>query len=293
MKKWAGTTYGNNWMHKWLIRMLKYSDVRIFYVFVAVFVIPVCLIINPSRGIIYHYMRERMKFGRFRSMWYTYLNHCYFGQVVIDKFAMYAGKKFEIKMKGYELYQKLAEKPDAFIQLSSHIGNYEIAGYSLKANQKAFNALVYFGEKESVMKNRDHIFKNANIHMISVSPDMSHLFNINAALSRGEVVSMPADRIWGSSKKISKSFLGANASFPYGPFSIATMRSLDVIAVNVMKTATRQYTIYISPLSYDKEANRKIQIDQLSDAYLQELEIMLRQYPMQWYNYFDFWNNND
>ncbi len=293
MKKWAGTTYGNNWMHKWLIRMLKYSDVRIFYVFIAVFVIPICLIINPSRGIIYHYMRERMNFGRFRSMWYTYLNHCYFGQVVIDKFAMYAGKKFQIKMKGYELYQKLAEKPNAFIQLSSHIGNYEIAGYSLKADQKAFNALVYFGEKESVMKNRDHIFKDANIHMIPVSPDMSHLFDINAALSRGEVVSMPADRIWGSPKKISKSFLGANTSFPYGPFSIATMRSLDVIAVNVMKTATRQYTIYITPLSYDKEANRKIQIDQLSDAYLQELEKMLRQYPMQWYNYFDFWNNND
>ena len=273
--------------------MLKYSDVRIFYVFIAVFVIPICLIINPSRGIIYHYMRERMNFGRFRSMWYTYLNHCYFGQVVIDKFAMYAGKKFQIKMKGYELYQKLAEKPNAFIQLSSHIGNYEIAGYSLKADQKAFNALVYFGEKESVMKNRDHIFKDANIHMIPVSPDMSHLFDINAALSRGEVVSMPADRIWGSPKKISKSFLGANTSFPYGPFSIATMRSLDVIAVNVMKTATRQYTIYITPLSYDKEANRKIQIDQLSDAYLQELEKMLRQYPMQWYNYFDFWNNND
>lgn len=293
MKQWAGTTYGNSWMHKWLIRMLRYTDVRVFYVFVALFIIPVCLLLNSSRRIIYRYMRERMRFGCFRSMWYTYLNHCLFGHVVIDKFAMYAGKKFDIKLVGYDWYLKLAEQPEAFVLLNSHIGNYEIAGYSLKADLKAFNALVYFGEKESVMKNRDQIFKKSNIRMIPVSPDMSHLFDINAALSRGEVVSMPADRIWGSSKKITKPFLGTNASFPYGPFSIATMRSLDVVAVNVMKTAIRQYTIYITPLAYDKKANRKIQIEQLSDAYLRELEKMLRQYPKQWYNYFDFWNKDD
>lgn len=79
-------------MHRWLIRMLRYIDVRVFYVFTALFVIPVCLILNPSRKIIFHYMRKRMQFGCLRSAWYTYLNHCLFAQVVIDKFAMYAGK---------------------------------------------------------------------------------------------------------------------------------------------------------------------------------------------------------
>lgn len=293
MKKWADTTYGNDWMHKWLIQMLQYADVRVFYVFVALFIIPVCLVLSPSRRIIYRYLHERMHFGRIRSMWYTYLNHCLFGQVVIDKFAMYGGKRFDIRIVGYDSYQKLLDQPEAFLQLSSHIGNYEIAGYSLKADRKAFNALVYFGEKESVMKNRDKILKDANIRMIPVSPDMSHLFDINAALSRGEVVSMPADRIWGSPKRITKSFLGANASFPYGPFSIATMRSLNVMTVNVMKTAMCQYTIYITPLHYDKEARRKVQIEQLFSAYLCELEKMLRQYPEQWYNYFDFWDKDD
>lgn len=60
-KEWAGTTYGNGWMHKWLIRMLRFIDVRILYGFVSIFVIPVCLAINPSRGLIYRYLRKRQK----------------------------------------------------------------------------------------------------------------------------------------------------------------------------------------------------------------------------------------
>lgn len=293
VKQWAGTTYGNNWMHKALIQMLRYTDVRVFYAFTALFVIPICLILNSSCGIIFHYMHKRMQMGRVRSFWNTYLNHCLFAQVVIDKFAMYAGKQFDIKIEGYDYYLKLTKSPNAFIQLSSHIGNYEIAGYSLKADEKAFNALVYYGEKESIMKNRSSIFKDTHIHMIPVSPDMSHLFEINSAISRGEVVSIPADRFCGSTKKIDKCFLGKNAHLPYGPFSIATMRALDVVAVNVMKTSTKQYTIYITPLLYNKEASRKAQIEELADAYIKELERMLRLFPAQWYNYFDFWNKDE
>ena len=94
-QEWAGTTYGNAWMHKWLIRMLRHIDVRILYLFVAIFVIPVCLVLNPSRGIAYRYFRRRIGYGRLKSAWKTYVNHCLFGQVVVDKFAMYAGKKFD------------------------------------------------------------------------------------------------------------------------------------------------------------------------------------------------------
>ena len=108
-----------------------------------------------------------------------------------------------------------------------------------------------------------------------------------------EVVSIPADRFCGSTKKIDKCFLGKNAPLPYGPFSIATMHALDVVAVNVMKTSTKQYTIYITPLLYNKEASRKAQIEELADAYIKELERMLRLFPAQWYNYFDFWNKDE
>lgn len=288
-KKWAGTTYGNGWMHEWLIRILKHTDVRIWYVFASLFVVPVCLILNPSFGIAYRYFRKRHGFSPVKSFWKTYVNHCLFSQVVIDKFAMYAGKKFNVVIKGYENYTKLCDGNDGFILLSSHIGNYEIAGYTLVAEKKPFNALVFYGEKESVMNNRNKMFSETHIRMIPVKDDMSHLFVINDALQKGEVVSMPADRIFGSKKSISKVFLGAMADFPMGPYSIATMRGLDVLAVNVMKLSLKSYRIFVTPLTYDKTASRKEQMEELSEKYVRELEQMVKSYPTQWYNYFEFW----
>ncbi|MBR6169700.1 MAG: lipid A biosynthesis acyltransferase [Bacteroidaceae bacterium] len=278
-------------MHKWLIRLLRFTDVRILYAFTSVFVIPVCLLINPSAGIIYRFFRERMGFGRLKSALKTYQNHCLFGQVVIDRFAMYAGKKFRIEIEGLEYYQKLTSGKESFIQLSSHMGNYEIAGYTLMHDKKALNALVFFGEKASVMSNRARLFSGTNIKMIPIRPDMGHLFEIDQALQRGEIVSMPADRIFGSQKKMQISFLGQVADFPYGPFSIATMRGLPVLAVHVMKLKCRTYKIYATPLPYDKEAPRQEQIKELAGKYVTELERMLSHYPTQWYNYFEFWGN--
>ena len=292
MNNWAGTTYGNAWMHKWLIRLLRYINTRVLYLFVAVFVIPVCLVLNPSRGIAYRFFRRRMGYGRLKSAWKTYVNHCFFGQVVIDKFAMYAGKRFNIEIEDEQRFLDLATQREGFVQLSAHIGNYEIAGYSLVAESKRMNALVFAGEKASVMKNRDKMFAGTNISMIAIQKDMSHLFEIDNALTNGEIVSMPADRINGSHKFIEHDFLGAKARFPLGPFSVATMRSLNVLAVNVMKTSLKSYKIYVTPLFYDKEASRQEQIRQLSEAYVAELEKRVREYPTQWYNYFEFWNND-
>lgn len=289
MAQWQGTTYGNGWMHKWLIRLLRYTDTRVLYAFAAIFIVPVCLIVNPAQRITYRYFRDRCGMSWLRAVIKTYVNFYMFAQVVIDKFAMYAGRKFKTEIEGYNYFLTLAGKEGGFIQLSAHIGNYEIAGYTLTAEKKRFNALVFAGEKESVMRNRNRMFGDRNIRMIAIKPDMSHIFLINNALSDGETVSMPADRVIGSQKTMAVTLLGKEAHLPAGPFTVATMRGLPVIAVNVMKTAHDTYKIYVTPLRYDLSAPRRQQARQLADAYAAEIGRMMTMYPEQWYNYFDFW----
>ena len=177
--------------------------------------------------------------------------------------------------------------------LSSHIGNYEIAGYTLSSDQKPINALVFFGEKASVMNNRSKLFADTNTRMISIRPDMGHLFEIDQALQNGEIVSMPADRLLGSQKKLLIPFLNGTAAFPYGPFCIATIRGLNVLAVHVMKQSTRTYKIYVKPLSYNREAPRQQQIQELAQQYVAEVQRMVKLYPTQWYNYFEFWKDDE
>ena len=278
-------------MHKWLIRILRYTDIRVLYVFVAVFVVPVCLALNPSCGITYRYFRQRHGYNPPRAAWQTYVNHCLFSQVVIDRFAMYAGKQFDIDIEGFDIFSRLCSEARGFLQLSAHIGNYEIAGYSLPTKAKRLNALVFAGEKASVMHNRAQLFAPTNLSMIAVRDDMGHVFEIISALDRGEIISMPADRLLGSEKKLTLDFLGAKADFPYGPFQLATARQTEVITVHVVKQASRRYKIRVAQLHYDKTAPRQQQILQLAQSYVQQLQAIVEEYPNQWYNYFRFWND--
>ena len=75
-----------------------------------------------------------------------------------------------------------------------------------------------------------------------------------------------------------------------GIFSVAAMKGLDVLAVNVMKTSARGYKVYVARLSYDRRAPRRQQMQQLADSYVKELERRVRQYPLQWFNFHDFWS---
>lgn len=289
-RQWAGSTYGSSGMHKWLIRSLRLLDNRLLYVFSYIFVVPVCLLLNASRKTAYHYFRRIHHYGPMKAAWATYVNHCRFAEVVIDKFAMYAGKTFSVEVEGLDKFNALAAETEGFLHLSSHVGNYEIAGYSLVSEQKTIHAVVYAGEKASVMENRNNMFVKTNIRMILMKPDMSHLFEIDNAICQGDIVSFPTDRNHGSARSIKHLFLGAEAHFPQGPFTVATMRGVDVLAVNVMKEGWTKYHIYVSPLPYDKTATRKEQIRQLADGYVAELEKRLNQYPTQWYNFYEFWD---
>lgn len=288
-KKWEGTTYGNGLMHRWLIGLLSVIDIRVIYALAYVFAVTPTLF-KPGFRHAYRFFHERLGHSALRSLWMAYKNHCLFAQAVIDKFAMYAGRHFDIDLEGYNHFLDLAKQPDGFVQLSSHVGNYEIAGYSLVAEKKRFNALVFSGEKAEVMNNRQKLFAHANINMIPIKPDMSHLFEINAALAGGETVSIPADRIWGSQKYVAVTFLGREAHLPIGPFQVVATRGVDVLTVNVMKTAARRYKVYVTLLPYDKTAPRAQQIQEMAGNYVKELERIVGMYPTQWYNYFDFWN---
>ena len=285
------------WMQRSLVRMLGWIDPRIIYGIVAI-VVPFYMLF-AHRGYLsqYRFFRQRFDEPWFKAFWHVYVNHFRFGQIIIDRFAVYGGRHFRLEMDGYdELWRPLAAKDEGFVQLSSHFGNYELAGYSLKSETKQFYALVFLGETETVMNNRQKVFAPNNINMVPVMPDMSHIFTLNTALADGGIVSMPGDRIFGSQKSVTCRFLGQDAKFPLGPFSLAVARDCPALAVFVVKHDWQTYRIIIRDLreGYQRldaeHVNKKASRQQaLADEFVRVLEKTVREYPTQWFNYYDFW----
>lgn len=291
-KEWKGSTAGTPWMHRWLIRSLRVLPLRFVYAGAAVFVIPFCMLFAHKGYIsIYHFFRRRLNQRPLRAFWNTYVNHCHFAQVIIDRFYVYGGGRFDFEIENYDLYLRLAAEAGGFVILSAHVGNYEVAGYTLAAKTKRFNALVYGGEAQTVMQNRSHILTQNNIRMIPIQGDMSHLFAMSNALAEGESVSIPADRIFGSPRHVECSLFGETARLPLGPFAIAAQRDVPVIAINVMKESAKKYHIYIKQLEAEGNTLRE-RSRNLALQYAKNLEETIKDYPTQWFNYYEFWNEN-
>lgn len=290
--QWTGRTAGVPFMHRWLIKSCRVLPLWFIYLGVAVFVIPMYMLLSHAGYIsIYHYFRKRWKYNPIKSFFYVYKNHFKFAQIIIDRFYAYAGGSFHFDIENYDLYSHLEQQEGSFMIISSHIGNYELAGYRLRAEHKRFNALVYAGEAETVMHNREIKLSSNNIRMIAVKNDMSHLFTLSNALADGEVVSIPGDRLFGSPRSVECDFLGAKAKFPQGPFTLAVQRDVPVLAVSVMKVGVKKYHINVTRLPQAPSTeSRKERVQQLAQSFATYVEGILAKHPEQWFNYFEFWD---
>ncbi len=288
--EWSGRTDGTPFMQKALIVVFKVVPMEVVYGVMAL-VVPFYMLFNhKGYTSMYHFFRRRLGKKPLSAFWHVYLNHFAFGQVVLDRFATYAGRRFKLEIDGNENFLRLCEGEKGFVMLSSHVGNYELAGYMLRSDRKSFNALVYAGESATVMSERNKQFAGSNIHMIPVQADMSHLFIINKSLDEGNIVSMPADRCFGSTKSVPCQFFGATAQFPLGPFATAVQKEVPALAVMVMKEGAHRYRAFVRQLPVDTTLPHRKQMAALAQSFATTLEEIVRRYPHQWYNYYEFWD---
>ena len=236
----------------------------------------------------YRFFSKRMGYGAVRSLFCAFCNFFSMGMLVIDRFSAYGGKRFRMISDGKETFDTLAESSQPFIMLGSHLGNFEMVGYMLPS-PRPLKVLVYGGETATVMQNRSRMFQAGQIEMVPVKEDLSHLFILNNQLAEGGIVSLPADRCFGSRKVFRFPFLGAEASFPQGPFTLAALRNVPVIVTFVFKESLYDYRLVVRKLDMPQEGTAAGRAKALAGAFVDLLERMTRRHPLQWYNFFDFW----
>jgi predicted LPLAT superfamily acyltransferase len=265
-------------------------DIRYVYRFMAVCVIPVAMVFSPGSRMAYQYFRKRRGQGRWQALLSTYRNHCLFGQTVIDKFAMYAGRHFEVHSTGHEHFYAHVREDQPVMLLNAHVGCSEMVGYNL-SQTKPCNVLVYGGEKQEVMEYRRKQFADMGIKMIPVGVDGVDIMEIVDCLDRGEALSVFADRFMNPKKVLHSTIHGFKVKLSRGPFSLAVNRGLEVYMVLAMKQQDGSYDGRIIYLDYDKTLPHREQRQQLVDLYTAEIEKILEDYPLQWFNYFDIWED--
>lgn len=291
-RQWKGKTGGGKLGQKSLFIMLRKINVVCLYP-VLYLVIPFYMLFaRKGRVAIMNYFRQSYGASVWKAFWHTFQNHLIFGQIVLDKFAFLSGNKntFSVEVDGHEYFDELLKKDTGFIVASSHIGNFEAGSFVFQQERRKVNALIYGGEAKELQKRRVEALQKANVNPISVSSDMSHLFTIKQGLENGDLLTIPCDRNFGSPRKIKCNFLGRDAYFPLGPFRMAVQLDVPMVALFMMKDRYNKYHAYIYPVTHDaEETNLAKKASQLARNFAASCEIVVRKYPHQWFNFYDFW----
>ncbi|WP_177761825.1 lipid A biosynthesis acyltransferase [Flavobacterium sp. I3-2] len=291
MSQWDGKSKGNLLGYKIFVFLIKKLGVKAAYS-ILIFVAFYYFIAYPkSFRDIFYYFKNRQQFSYFKSILAVYKSYFVFGQILIDKVAISAGMrdKFTYDFDGISVLKQLLSEKKGGILISAHIGNFEIA-------EKFFADIDFNCEINIVTTDQEHsiiksylesIAQKSNMKFIFVKDDMSHIFNINEALSKNELICFTGDRYFEGSKTLNANLLGEEAIFPAGPFVIASRLKVPVAFVYVMKESNLHYHLYTRRSAEFKQRDAQAVLDN----YTKSVSEILKKYPYQWFNYFDFWNH--
>lgn len=290
MSEWAGKSKGTPLGYRFFIFVLKYFGVYPAYFFLYFIVFYYFLFSWGSSRWSYYFFRHRMGYNPAKSLFKIYQNYLLLGQTLIDRVVVSAGLGGKITSEsfGAENIRTMIDEKKGGILLGSHIGNWGIASQYLMRYDNSINVLVYDAENEQIKKTLESTTGGRHYNMILIKDDLSHIYQIGEALQRNEIICMTADRFMPGSRTAQVEFVGEKAQFPVGPFQIIKSFKAPYSFVYGVKVGTTHYNCFARP---HREVTREMTTEQIMKDYVQDLEGMVRKYPEQWFNFFDFWKN--
>lgn len=226
-----------------------------------------------------------------------------FGQTVLDKLAGWKGDitRADLNINGQEHFDDVIENKKGIVIIGSHLGNLELCRAMGRLRQGVIiNALVFTEHAERFNNVMKAVNPDSSINLIQVStlgPDTAIL--LQQKLEQGEWVVIVGDRTSTTKEQrvVWADFLGKPAPFPQGPFMLATVLAAPVYLLFGLRDEYSEhgklrYNVYFEPFSEKIQLPRKQRMEALQNLvqqYANRLEHFTLKAPLQWYNFFNFW----
>jgi len=183
--------------------------------------------------------------------------------------------------------------------LSAHIGNLELArAISTLIPGVAINALVYTRNAQKlnrVLEESNQAYALKLIYVEEIGPDTAVL--LRDKIAAGEVVVIVGDRtpVASGSQLLRASFLGKPAPFAVGPYVLAHVLECPVLLFFCMRRDDGGYKVYMEPFAESIRLPRQGRSEAAAAwaaRYAERLADYAARFPLQWYNFYDFWDED-
>lgn len=264
-----------------MYRILGYRFVAFILNFVALYYV----LFTPSvrASLQSYYDRLGLKLG-----YRAYFRHIKkFSLSIFDRFvAQIDPDELELVRDNRECFYEL--KNSGGVVLLSHMGAYAAAAYCLRADIPMMHIVMREESIEEIQKVEKEIGRenegSVNIIDLNQGVLIANVQIANAIMNK-EVVAMMVDRVVDKKRVVKVNFLGSEVPINRNPFEIALKLKTHVVAVFVVGLGVKKYNLIFEQLRAEGQS-----IEQFAQEYMNILEKMVKKYPDQWYNFYDFFN---
>ncbi|MEZ6992670.1 MULTISPECIES: glycosyltransferase [unclassified Aeromonas] len=224
-----------------------------------------------------------------------------FGEAALDKLAGWRGDitEQEVELVGAEHYQAAINSGKGVLLLGSHLGDLELCrALGSRKQGLRINALVFTRHAARFNALLKQINPDSHLNLIQVQElgaDTAIL--LKEKLEQGEWVVIVGDRTSVTREKrvIWADFLGAPAPFPLGPFVLSSVLGCPVYLMFGLKEQGR-FRVHFEPFADGQPLPRQGRQQILASrvqAYADRLQHHCLRAPLDWFNFFDFWQLTD
>ena len=225
-----------------------------------------------------------------------------FSLCVLEKMEGWLGKikfsKIQYQNDDITSILDLLKEGKGAMLITSHLGNMELL--------RSLSDYNYVIMDMDINSNFSNTLKSVNpkvsfnvINSNEIGPDS--IVTLMDAVEKGALVVIAGDRTspYSKDKNLKISFLGKDASFPYGVFLIPALMKVPVYFMFGLRSRLSIFNpkqnVYIEKCHTDfncPRSEREERIVQCCGEFVARLEKYCILYPYQWYNFFNFWEQD-
>jgi predicted LPLAT superfamily acyltransferase len=238
--------------------------------------------------------------------WYDMPRHFHsFGAAILDRVFLLAGRTggFQINIEGLDLMRDIVARRQGCVLLGAHLGSFEVLRAITEQAPVPVWALMFRRNAGALTRLLERLNPELHQNVIEIG-ETSGMLRVRECIARGEIVGILADRSPVSGepgyrvgeRRVAVSFLGGMALFPAGPFVLAAMLEAPVVLFRGVRTGPQRYAVRFQHFADRVVLRRATRADDLRAVitrYAAALERDCRAYPLNWFNFFSFWEHGD
>lgn len=298
--QWNGKARGGKFGNSFLKLVIKLGGIKVAYALLFL-IVPYFYVFAPKarRSANQYWSIARPDVSIIKRQWLVLKQLYRFGQTLLDRVyqSFHQELCFKLNSSGISniLDPIVAEK--GLIVVTAHAGNWDIAAHCLKS--KGLGQPLYVVryesqgitfEKATAQAEPGHLKKI--VANLQTSQGGQPILAVRELLARGLPVALMGDRPLGNHYELVL-FFNKLAPFDCTPFRIASVCQVPLLYTFGFKRNQSEYDFSaLPPQHYPTLSGREKSFKMVDWAqdYAHKLEQMLKNYPEQWFNFFDFWS---